>query len=166
MHRMEKIHETRARRKMWNGAEDGFTKSLVIDWVVRRDVWSSRLLGTHRRASESAYVCSQSFNSSLTIANQMLSVLGSIQSDPFSPAHISHSAAHEEPQIARSPSPQAEQDENDASDEEEEGGAIDAFAQLGRLSDEAEKKAQKEREAREKAERKEERKRKRREKEK
>ncbi|KAI0266707.1 hypothetical protein BC834DRAFT_109916 [Gloeopeniophorella convolvens] len=86
----------------------------------------------------------------LTVANQMLSLVGSIQPDPLSPDHVPQS----KPTRAHSPQPQpppllaADAIEPAASDEEEEP---DAFAELGRMGDEAARKAREEKEAQAKA---------------
>ncbi|KAL6305215.1 hypothetical protein BKA93DRAFT_749331 [Sparassis latifolia] len=82
----------------------------------------------------------------LTVANQMLSLVGSIQPDPFSPEHVPvHTAAASESREKAAPSNIADEPEPlavdgdspdiamDGEDEEEE----DTFEMLGRLADEA-----------------------------
>ncbi|KAK0225828.1 hypothetical protein IW262DRAFT_1457086 [Armillaria fumosa] len=74
----------------------------------------------------------------LTVANEMLSVVGSIQPDPFSPAHIATSSNNQEP----------EESEDGGEDitmvEDDDGGSADeddTFAGLGREAKDAQKKA-------------------------
>lgn len=74
----------------------------------------------------------------LTIANQMLSLIGSIQADPFSPEHLpDHTIQTTAPKAQRQPKvPEPEpvvEDEDEAAASEEE----DTFQALGRLGDEA-----------------------------
>ncbi|THH03549.1 hypothetical protein EW146_g10410 [Bondarzewia mesenterica] len=90
----------------------------------------------------------------LTIANQMLSLIGSLQPDPFSPDHVPHPApsqSHTQHHHAggRSPSPPAEIEDGEAA-EGDDDIEVDPFVQLGRLGDQAERKAREEREAQEK----------------
>lgn len=81
---------------------------------------------------------SQQFNHRLTIANQMLSLIGSIQQDPFAPEHIpDHSITTVTPSKRRTASfpPPAIEDvemtiEDVGSDEE-----LDTFQTLGRMND-------------------------------
>jgi len=81
----------------------------------------------------------------LTVANQMLSLVGSVQPDPFSPEHV---PSHQTP-VASSSRPQRaaaalatldEPDDDQVDDELLEGGSDDeedTFAMLGRRGDEA-----------------------------
>ncbi|KDQ55861.1 hypothetical protein JAAARDRAFT_133675 [Jaapia argillacea MUCL 33604] len=76
----------------------------------------------------------------LTVANQMLSLLGSIQPDPFSPLHVPENIQTSQPsrEASSEPVPPVIDDEdhemvNDDSDDDEE----DTFGRLGRMGDEA-----------------------------
>ena len=75
----------------------------------------------------------------LTVANQMLSLVGSIQPDPFSPEHVPHTKPDHRAQSPQSPSPYLVQDaaESEASDDRE----LDAPAQLSPTDDGATRKA-------------------------
>ncbi|KAK1232633.1 hypothetical protein PQX77_004195 [Marasmius sp. AFHP31] len=80
----------------------------------------------------------------LTIANEMLSLLGSIQDDPFSPLHVptgkvSETSDAEKVQVdsqLRELTPEEEGDELDGDSDE------DTFAALGKQADEAKKRAE------------------------
>ncbi|KIP11647.1 hypothetical protein PHLGIDRAFT_83323, partial [Phlebiopsis gigantea 11061_1 CR5-6] len=77
----------------------------------------------------------------MTIANQMLSLIGSIQVDPFSPEHVPdhnvQTSAQKTPRARKAPEPEPEpipeEIAEDAIDSEEE----DTFQALGRMGDEA-----------------------------
>jgi DNA-directed RNA polymerase I subunit RPA43 len=82
-------------------------------------------------------------NDRFTIANEMLSLRGSIQPDPFSPAHIpqttmkamSEPASESSTAVVRDvmlPFQEEEEEEEEGEDEE-----IDMFERLGRMGDEA-----------------------------
>ncbi|KAI0256030.1 hypothetical protein BJV78DRAFT_1168721 [Lactifluus subvellereus] len=75
----------------------------------------------------------------LTVANQMLSLVGSIQLDPFSPEHVPHTKPDHQAQSPHSPSPYLVQDpaESEASDDKE----LDAPAQLSPMDNSATRKA-------------------------
>jgi len=73
-----------------------------------------------------------------TIANEMLSLRGSIQLDPFSPAHVLQTSM----KTSEEPSETSTAAVRDAvfppeEEEEEEGSDVDTFEQLGRMSDNA-----------------------------
>ncbi|KAI0675166.1 hypothetical protein C8Q78DRAFT_1010794 [Trametes maxima] len=98
----------------------------------------------------------------LTIANQMLSLVGSIQPNPFSPEHVpvasvttspgskpSKRASHPDPVVLSEREVDALIEEGSGSEEE------DAFQKLGRMGDEAEAAERRAREAAEEATRKE-----------
>ncbi|RPD57605.1 hypothetical protein L226DRAFT_610642 [Lentinus tigrinus ALCF2SS1-7] len=80
----------------------------------------------------------------LTIANQMLSLVGSIQPDPFSPEHVPKAAVTTASAAAPSRSVSerevdalmAEQDEEEESDDD-----LDPFQKLGKMADENERRA-------------------------
>ncbi|KAH0827969.1 hypothetical protein J3R83DRAFT_3608 [Lanmaoa asiatica] len=92
----------------------------------------------------------------LTVANEMLSLQGSIQSDPFSPEHVPHSDKGAfSPSFRRDVTPIIEaQDEGGEGEkeEEEEESDEDGFKHLARLADEAQA-TQKAKYAKEEAER-------------
>ncbi|KAG6852231.1 hypothetical protein C0991_001810 [Blastosporella zonata] len=70
----------------------------------------------------------------LTVANEMLSLLGSVQPDPFSPEHVPQNG----PAGKASPTQSEEvEDEIDLEEEELESDDEDTFKTLGKLSDEA-----------------------------
>ncbi|KAL0575602.1 hypothetical protein V5O48_006387 [Marasmius crinis-equi] len=83
----------------------------------------------------------------LTVANEMLSLLGSIQHDPFSPLHVpatkfSETSDAEKVQVdnqLRELTPEDEDEDDDAVDSE---GGEDTFAALGKKADEARKRAE------------------------
>ncbi|KAH7925959.1 hypothetical protein BV22DRAFT_1010160 [Leucogyrophana mollusca] len=85
----------------------------------------------------------------LTVANEMLSLQGSIQPDPFSPKHVPRAMV-----AARSPEPPAQTPTRDLPElghEDDEDGEededIDTFAQLAQLADQEEQKAKKQKKA-------------------
>ncbi|KIK95143.1 hypothetical protein PAXRUDRAFT_827293 [Paxillus rubicundulus Ve08.2h10] len=102
----------------------------------------------------------------LTVANEMLSLQGSIQPDPFCPEHVLHaSSQHAGSRASTPPSPGAKsprrpntsshQHQNvDDGQDEEEGEETDGFAHLTKLTDEATQKARREKEEAERLERK------------
>lgn len=99
------------------------------------------------------YIIERAINR-LTVANEMLSLQGSIQPDPFSPKHIAHPN-----KTALSPAfRQDEASEVDARDDggkeeqEEDESDEDGFRHLARLTDEAQA-TQKAKRAKEEAER-------------
>ncbi|PBK91388.1 hypothetical protein ARMGADRAFT_199703 [Armillaria gallica] len=74
----------------------------------------------------------------LTVANEMLSVVGSIQPDPFSPAHVATSSNNQEPEESEG------EDEGITVVEDDNGSSVDeddTFAALGREAEKARKKA-------------------------
>jgi DNA-directed RNA polymerase I subunit RPA43 len=78
--------------------------------------------------------CTQ-HSSRLTVANEMLSLLGSIQVDPFSPAHVPGPSTKatqfvSDDEVQQDEPPVISEDGDDESDE-------DTFQQLGRKADEA-----------------------------
>ncbi|KAI0355602.1 hypothetical protein OH77DRAFT_1424543 [Trametes cingulata] len=99
----------------------------------------------------------------LTIANQMLSLVGSIQPDPFSPEHVPKAAVTTATSSSKTAAGASRTDtvmlserEVDAMIEEgEDSDEEDAFQRLGRMGDEAEAAERRAREEAEKAERKE-----------
>ena len=110
--------------------------------------------------------------SRLTIANQMLSLIGSIQPDPLSAAHVpDHSVqttASNKARPRKAPAPEPIVEDIEIPDAAEDSDEEDTFQQLGRLGDEAAareaaKKAKAEEEAKAQAEAKTEKKRKRKE---
>ncbi|KAK0212929.1 hypothetical protein DFS33DRAFT_1464601 [Desarmillaria ectypa] len=74
----------------------------------------------------------------LTVANEMLSVLGSIQQDPFSPAHVTTSSNNQAPEESEGEGEGITlvEDDNASSVDED-----DSFATLGREAEKAQKKA-------------------------
>ncbi|KAK0504857.1 hypothetical protein EDD18DRAFT_316500 [Armillaria luteobubalina] len=75
----------------------------------------------------------------LTVANEMLSVVGSIQPDPFSPAHGATSLNNQEPEVSEGEGEDITvvEDDNGSSADED-----DTFAALGREARDAQKKAE------------------------
>ncbi|KAG9316722.1 hypothetical protein JVU11DRAFT_2782 [Chiua virens] len=77
----------------------------------------------------------------LTIANEMLSLQGSIQPDPFSPEHVPHPNKEPSPAFARDGTSDVEDhhegDRADKEDEDEDESDGDTFRYLAKLSDEA-----------------------------
>ena len=88
--------------------------------------------------------CRTKITDRLTVANEMLSLLGSIQYNPFSPEHAPSNG-----RAADSPRPGSEEEvaqiavEGTEDDESDEG----AFSQLGRMRDEAAREAERKAEA-------------------
>ncbi|KAK0195322.1 hypothetical protein F5146DRAFT_1100866 [Armillaria mellea] len=74
----------------------------------------------------------------LTVANEMLSIVGSIQPDPFSPAHVATSSNNQEPEESEGEGEgiTVVEDDNGSSADED-----DTFAALGREAKDAQKKA-------------------------
>lgn len=95
----------------------------------------------------------------LTVANEMLSLQGSIQPDPFSPEHVPHPDKEaSSPTFHRDETPEVEasgeekEEEAEAMAEEEEESDEDGFTHLARLTDKAQA-TQKAKRAKEEAER-------------
>jgi DNA-directed RNA polymerase I subunit RPA43 len=140
-------------------------------------LWNSQSLGTASsviRRQECSWLIH-----SMTIAHQMLSLVGSLQSDPFSPAHsMALAPTKEEARIEPAKAGRAprgvvpDEDEDEAAfpedvfggdeagddaevpeeDEEEAADPVDTFAALGALADADVAAARAEREARERDE--------------
>ncbi|PIL35831.1 hypothetical protein GSI_01491 [Ganoderma sinense ZZ0214-1] len=96
----------------------------------------------------------------LTIANQMLSLVGSIQPDPFSPEHVpkaslttvstaSRKAAASQPPSAPLSEREVDAmiDDDDDDDDDDDGSDMDPFGKLGKMGDEAERRAREAQEA-------------------
>lgn len=82
--------------------------------------------------------------SRLTVANEMLSLLGSVQSDPFSPDHVPETGSVAKRDVAESEMEASEvqrememEMEEEVEQEEEEESDEDTFKTLGRMTDEA-----------------------------
>ncbi|KAG6868108.1 hypothetical protein C0993_007518 [Termitomyces sp. T159_Od127] len=74
----------------------------------------------------------------LTVANEMLSLLGSIQSDPFSPEHVPESGPAAKPNPTESELERADvRDEIQSEEEDESDGDEDTFKALGKMSEDA-----------------------------
>jgi DNA-directed RNA polymerase I subunit RPA43 len=56
--------------------------------VGRKDTWSSQLLGKDSTLQNRLCSITLNYQTRLMVANEMLSLLGSIQFDPFSPEHV------------------------------------------------------------------------------
>ncbi|KAF8843006.1 hypothetical protein BDN67DRAFT_1031039 [Paxillus ammoniavirescens] len=91
----------------------------------------------------------------LTVANEMLSLQGSIQPDPFCSEHVPHASTTKSPKRPN-PSPHQHQnvDHGQDDDDEEEEEEMDGFKHLAKLTDEAIQKARCEKEEVERLERK------------
>ncbi|KAG6862220.1 hypothetical protein C0995_002151 [Termitomyces sp. Mi166 len=74
----------------------------------------------------------------LTVANEMLSLLGSMQSDPFSPEHVPESGLAVKASPTESEAERAEvQNEIQIDDEDESDSDEDTFKTLGKMSEDA-----------------------------
>ncbi|RDB16806.1 DNA-directed RNA polymerase I subunit rpa43 [Hypsizygus marmoreus] len=77
----------------------------------------------------------------LTVANEMLSLLGSIQPDPFSPAHVPETGSSPKTDHAESDMEEVQREvepgEDEEEDEDEVGSDEDTFAALGKMTDRA-----------------------------
>ncbi|KAL1942127.1 hypothetical protein VTO73DRAFT_6657 [Trametes versicolor] len=96
----------------------------------------------------------------LTIANQMLSLVGSIQPNPFSPEHVPKAAVTTSSTTTarparHDPTLMSEREVDALIEDAEDSSEEDAFQKLGRLGDEAEAAERRAREAAEEAARKE-----------
>lgn len=106
----------------------------------RTDFWSLLLSGKGSLPYSKGDLDHYIFDS-FTIANEMLSLRGSIQPDPFSPAHVPHMSikAMSEPTsessttVVRDSIFPYEEEEDEGEDED----GIDTFERLGRMGDEA-----------------------------
>lgn len=105
-----------------------------------------------------AFASAHAKSYSLTIANQMLSLVGSIQPNPFSPEHVPKAAVttSKAARPARpDPTLMSEREVDALIEGAEDSSEEDAFQKLGRLGDEAEAAERRAREAAEEAARKE-----------
>ena len=98
--------------------------------------WNLPLLGKHSFPS-TRFVTENILR--LIVANEMLSLLGSIQPDPFSPEHVPESGKRqqiesdaEDSELHRAPDPQEDDEDDDSEIETDE----DTFKALGHRTDE------------------------------
>lgn len=107
-----------------------------------------------------AFASAHAKSYSLTIANQMLSLVGSIQPNPFSPEHVPKAAVTTSSTTTarparHDPTLMSEREVDALIEDAEDSSEEDAFQKLGRLGDEAEAAERRAREAAEEAARKE-----------
>jgi DNA-directed RNA polymerase I subunit RPA43 len=74
----------------------------------------------------------------LTVANEMLSLLGSLQNDPFSPEHVAERGSPSKTVLGESDIEDIEVEREIEPSPEEEDIEIDTFERLGKMSDKAE----------------------------
>lgn len=107
-----------------------------------------------------AFASAHAKSYSMTIANQMLSLVGSIQPNPFSPEHVPKAAVTTSSTTTarparHDPTLMSEREVDALIEDAEDSSEEDAFQKLGRLGDEAEAAERRAREAAEEAARKE-----------